>query len=303
MKITGTSILSNVGKFVQISAMTVLVTSTAHAKFLPENNLHLEDHVWLSGGLTEAQFNEQIDKVSAVIAPIMKNLGGRMTVERAWTDSTVNAYADQQGGTWNVHMFGGLARRPEVTPDGFAMVICHESGHHLGGFPFSADWAADEGQSDYFATTHCARAIWSNEKEQNAAAAATVNATAKAKCDHTMTTDDDRNLCYRTMNASKSLADLLAALGGTKASFETVDPAQVSRTDHEHPEAQCRLDTYIAGSLCTAPYDAGVIAGKGTDGRGKNTVAAERESAKQYCADAAKFENGLRPRCWFKPGI
>jgi hypothetical protein len=32
-------------------------------------------------------------------------------------------------------MFGGLARHELVTDDGFMMVVCHETGHHLGGAP------------------------------------------------------------------------------------------------------------------------------------------------------------------------
>ena len=48
---------------------------------------------------------------------------------------------------WVVAMFGGLARRPEVTKDAFQFVVCHEVGHHLAGWPFAYDWASNEGQS------------------------------------------------------------------------------------------------------------------------------------------------------------
>ena len=73
--------------------------------------------------------------------------------------NTVNANASQRGRTWIVNMYGGLARRPEITPDGFAMVLCHELGHHMGGFPFVSGWAANEGQSDLFATLSCGRIL------------------------------------------------------------------------------------------------------------------------------------------------
>ena len=32
-----------------------------------------------------------------------------------------------------IELNGGLARRPEVSSDGFTMVICHELGHFLAG--------------------------------------------------------------------------------------------------------------------------------------------------------------------------
>ena len=60
-------------------------------------------------------------------------------------------------------MFGGLARHKLVTPDGFALVACHEMGHHLGGAPRRGGWASNEGQSDYYATTKCARRIWAED--------------------------------------------------------------------------------------------------------------------------------------------
>src|SRR6478609_9034269 len=74
--------------------------------------------------------------------------------------------------TYRVHMYGGLARRPEVTPDGFTLVVCHEVGHHFGGYPFVRDayWAANDGQADYFSTLACARRLWQNQPADNALA-------------------------------------------------------------------------------------------------------------------------------------
>jgi hypothetical protein len=91
-------------------------------------------------------------------------------------------------------------------------------------------------------------------------------------------------------------------LGGTGAiSFDTPDTTQVDQTNDDHPAAQCRLDTYVASAVCTAPYDSTVIAGK-RDGVGANDVAAEQESDKYFCEDAQKYgQAALRPRCWFKP--
>jgi hypothetical protein len=54
------------------------------------------------------------------------------------------------------------------------LIICHELGHHVGGFPFVSGtpfggyWAATEGQSDYYSTQVCARTMWDKETAINA---------------------------------------------------------------------------------------------------------------------------------------
>lgn len=273
--------------------------------FLPKNDLYKQDHLfWTNSEINEQKFKDIIDHVGSIYESIVKAHGGKLVIEKNWSDPTVNAYATQNGSTWSVAMFGGLARRPETTPDGFALVVCHELGHHLAGFAFygNGDWAASEGQSDYFATQACSRMIWGDQKEENAKSAATVHPTAKSKCDASWSTEDDRNLCYRTAMGGKSLADLLSALGGTTADFDKPDQSQVSRTDVAHPEGQCRLDTYFNGSLCTLPFDAGVIPGKDHQD-GQTSRAAERVASQYSCMTSGGYSVGLRPRCWFKPNL
>jgi len=278
------------------------LAATAQASILPDNNLWLQDNLEANTGITQEQFDAVINETSAIFAPIIQSFGGQLAVQHLWTDPTVNANASQSGNTWNVNMYGGLARRAEVTRDGFSMVLCHEIGHHLGGFPFVSNWAADEGQADYFATHACPQLLWGMDTAGNAAARAEIPATPKAKCDAVYNTEDAQNLCYRTVIAGKHLADLLGALGGTEASYDTPDTSVVRTTNHAHPAAQCRLDTYIAGALCTNDYDKTVIAGKDL-GAGRNGTEAESRSATQYCASRDNFEFGTRPTCWFHPGI
>src|SRR5688572_29988567 len=122
--------------FVSVAAIGALVSATAKASFLPENNLHLQDSMKRPANVSEAQFNAAIVKARGIFEPIVRSLGGTLSIRGNWSDTTVNASATQLFGTWVVDMFGGLARRPETTPDGFAMVLCHEIGHHLAGFPF-----------------------------------------------------------------------------------------------------------------------------------------------------------------------
>ena len=100
--------------------ITWAVFHSAFASFLPENDLHLQD-IPEGAGLTEQEFNDVIDLAEEFYAPLLKeSYGVTAKFNRLWSTNTVNANASQRGRTWIVNMYGGLARRPEITPDGFA---------------------------------------------------------------------------------------------------------------------------------------------------------------------------------------
>ena len=280
------TVFALVGCGSQTEISKIKTSNNFHKSFMPENDLWREADFVGDNGMTEAMFNEIIDSVEKVYSPIVKELGGNLVIERNYSDSTVNAYASQDGTTWTVAMFGGLAKRPEVTHDGFAMVIAHEVGHHVGGWPYVQDWASNEGNSDYFATLAAARNLWKNNTET----VSDVDPIAKKLCDDNLA-GQDTNLCYRTMNAGYSLANLLGALGNTKVSFKTPDKTIVKKTNNKHPAAQCRLDTYVSGSLCTVTWNDGVI------------PTTEKEAKKQSCFNTNETGYAIqaRPRCWFKP--
>lgn len=276
-----------------VGLATFLVFSTqASADFLPDNNLHLQDNIEFSGDVTEAVFNEVIDKAEKLFVPIAASHGGKLKIKREWDESTVNASANRVMGSWFVNMFGGLARRPEITRDGFTMVLCHELGHHLAGFPFRipSSWGANEGQSDYHAALACSRLMWQDEETENARFRDIVHATAKNLCDERNDTEADQNLCYRQMMAGYSTASLVATLLHTEISFDSRDTNEVKRTSSAHPGAQCRLDTFVAGTLCKSKFDYSMIPAK------------EVDSNKFACLDSSGDPLTVRPRCWFAPG-
>ncbi len=284
-----------------VSIATLILCASANATILPPNTLYLQDKMQIQkADMSEEVFNKIIDTVTAQYETTFNNHGAKLVVEKYWGDPTVNAFADQQGDIWSVAMYGGLARRSEITNDGFALVMCHEIGHHLAGFPFYQymDWAATEGQSDYYATQVCARKIWETDMAGNAAHRATIHPTAKAKCDATWSTEEDQNLCYRTAEASLSLAVLLGALNDEVPNYDTPSKEVVTATVESHPDAQCRLDTYVNGAACTSAHEFELIPGKSaTD---KSSKAAENEAAKNSCMMASQYTLGLRPACWFK---
>jgi hypothetical protein len=280
-----------------------LVASPAFGDFLPPNDLHLEDSLLRASNVTEEDFNDVIDQVEAIYGPMIKEThGATLKVNRLWTNNTVNASAMQMFKTWNVNMYGGLARRPEVTVDGFTLVLCHELGHHLGGYPFSAQWAANEGQSDYFATLSCGKVLWKNQRSRNEEARELIPALPKAQCDAVWTNRDDQNLCYRLMLASKSIADLAGSKGAGKVEWDTPDTKFVSKTYNGHPQSQCRLDTMMAGAICDLEFDMTLIPGKDL-GSKRNSPEAEMISAKHTCTQYMKYDLGYRPGCWFKSAL
>ena len=260
--------------------------------FVPKNNLKILVGDKAAGGISEEQFNSVIDRVEAMYAPIVAQHGGNLTVVRKWTDGTVNAYAEQEGKEWKVSMFGGLARHKTITEDGMALVICHEIGHHLAGAPRysdSDDWASNEGQSDYFATTKCLRRVWEKDNNLEIIAKMDLPVSLVDACEKNWTEAADRAVCKRASMSGMSVANLFAALGWSKVpKFETPDQKVVAATNDNHPAAQCRLDTYFQGSLCEVPYS--------TDFDSASEVTGA-------CHSSTGQSVGLRPLCWFKPAL
>jgi hypothetical protein len=87
--------------------------------------------------------------------------------------------------------------------------------------------------------------------------------------------------------AGKSVGNLFAALGrSAEPKFDTPDAVIVSKTDDNHPKAQCRLDTYYQGSLCDVNM---------------NEDVSQKEEVQGTCHGSLGHKIGVRPLCWFKP--
>lgn len=230
--------------------------------FAPPNNEYIPEDNGLSFAPTtmeENDFNNVLDKVENTYAPIMQKMGLDLNIIRKWDDGTVNAVAYPANGKANVEMYGGLARHKEATTDALALVACHEIGHHIGGVPkvrtliFFKQWAANEGQADYFGSLKCFRRVFENEDNFAAIQGLDVPATLQKKCAASFKASNEYSLCVRNGLAGQALAKLLASLRkSTIPSFDTPNKSTTwIFTNHGHPEAQCRLDTYLAGATCT----------------------------------------------------
>lgn len=259
--------------------------------FAPENNLRIPVGDKNANGMTEEKFLDAINRVSSIYAPIVKQKGGTLKMNNLWKDDTVNASAQRMGSTWQVNMYGGLARHPLVTVDGFQLVVCHELGHHIGGAPkkggFGSAWASNEGQSDYWGAMKCLRRVFENDDNAAVVAKMEIDAEATKRCEAIYKSEREIALCQRVAMAGKSLAMLLGDLGGdSRVAFNTPDTSKVSRTNDNHPAAQCRLDTYFSGGLCDKSINEDVD---------------DRDAIKGVCIKKDGYTDGVRPLCWYKP--
>ncbi len=257
----------------------------------PENDLWIGPNDKAAGGISEAEFNEIMDILEDIYVPIFKEYGRKFEIVRKWSDGTVNAYANQSGKTSYIHMFGGLARYQGMNKVGMAMVACHEIGHHLGGKPkvtrfFFPSWASNEGQSDYYATLKCMRRYLRRDRLD--ITQYQIEPLVAEMCEKTWGSEEEVEICKLTNVGSKVLAGVLNSLnnGSKPVSFDTPDEHIVRRTNHKHPAAQCRLDTYFQGTLCDKDYLENMDLG---------------DEFKAQCNRKDGYTIGVRPLCWYKP--
>lgn len=260
--------------------------------FLPPNDLQIPVGSKEAGGITEEAFNRVLDRVEKVYGDEIRASGKNLVIQRKWGDGTVNAYASQdRSGNYHVHMLGGLARHIRITEEGFALVACHELGHHLGGAPkvtrfwFFTTWATNEGGSDYYATLKCLRRFYAGEDNASALAGKALDPVMVEACDRQYSAEEDRMICRRMGMGAMSVAYLFADLlrAPSLPTFATPDTNTVWSTSNVHPQPQCRMDTYFAGMLCPERIQDSV---SNTDFRAGSCY-------------APRDVIGIRPACWF----
>lgn len=295
--------------FASVAAIVFAFQTTVQATWIADEDLRpdLAAPSPKDSQISESEFQKLINSVQSEYASTVTKLGGKLEINGDWKGEKPNAGAAQTMGKWQVKITGGLARRPELSPDAFTLILCHELGHHLGGFviapqqtPFEKPWAANEGQADYFSTHVCSHRMWSADTQKNAGFRNTVKPAARRLCDSVWVDAEEQNLCYRVLTAVESMTNTMAALTGKPVpQFDTPDLSVVEKTNHAHPAPQCRMDTTAQAALCTAFFDSGIIPGKGVP-QGGDSIEAERESASFSCSQYSGYSIGLRPNCWFK---
>lgn len=273
----------------------ILQTSSTLAceGFLPPNKLYLPS-TGHNEGLSESQYENTIKKVEKIYAPIAKEHGAILKIDRKWEDGTVNAgtYRDERDKHWHINLYGGLARHTYMTEDGFALVICHEIGHHIGGAPKKIIrnkpfWASTEGQSDYWATLKCLRRVFQYDDNTSVIRRYDVPDYVSKECESSFRSKKDSSICVRIAMAGKAISKVSAeARVAPYPAFDTPDPSTVPEVFDKHPVPQCRLDSYFQGAICPKNF--------------KESVS-QKDEVKGTCHPEIGYQAGTRPLCWFKP--
>lgn len=252
-----------------------------NGNFFPKNNLYIPESV-KSSGISEQRFNSIIDEFEMIYSPIFKKRGSNFKINKNWKSPTVNARAYRKKFTRYVTMYGGMARHPEMTELGFALVICHEIGHHLGGAPLADPFMSGEGQSDYYASTKCMRRYLRNKSKN----IFDNNSFARDKCATVYKNESDIEHCVLTAEGGIALSRIFAQLNEDQMpKLETPDLNIARRTNHRHAGSQCRLDTYFAGALCDNDIELDFSTSDTSIGG---------------CHPINSDQIGFRPTCWFK---
>ena len=182
----------------------------------PKNDLNIPASEVSALTLSEIEFNEVLDRIDRVFKPIITKKGGTLVLRRLWENGTVNASAQQFGSRYIVNMYGGLARYGSVTPEAFALVACHEVGHHLGAAPkvssWFNSWASNEGQSDYFSGMKCFRRIYTDQENMEWVANNEVHPVVADKCSRTWPAQNDQAFCMRFAHAGRAITQMFKEL-------------------------------------------------------------------------------------------
>lgn len=240
----------------------------------------------VGGGITQDEYAEILYKVKNYYDPIVSAQGGELNMVDQWRNDGVNGYATRNGNRWNVEILGGYARHKLSSKEAVAFLTCHEMGHHLGGTPRLGPWlgwASAEGQSDYFASLKCVRHIYRDDDNEAAVAALDVPEFLRAKCEQQFANRLDQFLCIRGAMGGYLMTKIWEN-GGGHFQFDTPSPHKVTYTTTGHPESQCRIDTYLQGSLCEIPAHVDV---------------SNSDPLVGTCNKSTGHKVGFRPACWY----
>lgn len=275
---------------------TILVISTAftisvQARFL-EQDIYLPESELNSITKVSNDFKELVKRIHKHYDNEINHKGAILKVDYDLSSSAVNAYASREKNIWKITFKGGLLRHKKFDRDLFALILCHELGHHIGGsplkFPGHVDrgWVSTEGQADYFATNSCLKKLFHHEDNAGIISNIKLPIQIVDGCANFQNIND-QNLCKRSSLIAIKGGEFTRSLGRTRRGYkyplpkiDNPDQTVVKKTSIMHPNPQCRLDTYFQGSLCTA-------------------IEFPLSDPYSNCTDIYSAYSGARPRCWY----
>lgn len=231
----------------------------------------------------EELFKQFVYEIRDLYRPIIAEQPFELVFVPQWNKTAVDSYTILA----SKHMIfinGGIARAKYMTKDALALVVCHEIGHNLGGYPQKpfiggAPWSSAEGQADYYAASKCLKRYFDENYREVDNGEVVHSPLALDRCREVYREGREFNTCLRIVKAGEAIIATLSAeyLGHTNQSIATPSTFVVDETNVQYPSMQCRLDTYFRGALCDFDYH-----------------------GDEYCTDKDR-PYGARPHCWFKP--
>ena len=159
-----------------------------------------------------------------------------------------------------------LSRTP-ILVDAFAFLVCHEVGHLLGGAPLLENGMSAEGQADYFAATDCMPQYFKKKSELKLSQKTNFSAELfGAASEDICKNESSPSECAQILSSGYQFLQLIKGKripqGWDYFEDKIIDisfypdkfyPSYTvwvrNETDLTHPQAQCRLETIIAGGL------------------------------------------------------
>ena len=222
-------------------------------------------------------------------------LGGPLKVTFFKSIPSYYSLATIKNGTYEVAVMGGNLDKKYMTMDSLRLLICHEIGHFLGGAPKRIHldpaedqlWNTVEGQADYYASLKCMRRILQKHDNKSFLNSANLSEHMVRSCKSVHSNDADQEICLRTAVAAQKLVGFFAAVKKytQPLEFDTPDTKVVDKTRYDHPDLQCRLDTFWAGTLCPVRFDVPLD---------------DSDVDQGVCSGDSVPISTRRPACWFR---
>ena len=241
----------------------------------------------LFAGISRNQYQTILHVLDRTYQSDFKKQKKRLQINARWEDGERQASAwiqEDRGGIIAVlRIPGGIARTEQINADAFALIVCHEIGHHLAGPPMIWKYSI-EGQADYFGVSECLRRVLPRLPENSAFRISKTPWPVVKLCTRAYDSHAERNICMRSAIAGARLAGYFAHKRHIQEpSFYTPARETAQTTDSGIPTPQCRLDTYLAAALCNPEQNSN-----------------QNESPAWLCQQERLGLFNQRPECWFK---
>lgn len=208
--------------------------------------------------ITEDNFKNAFDRVSLIYKDIAASAGYKLSFRYlSAKEGTVGARINED---LSGEIIGfGSEDYGQLDQDSLTLILCHELGHLIGGMPTMDPYgkSTTEGQADYFASLKCLPKIIRSEYLGREDSLKSI-ARFEHECSKTHSDVFSINVCTNVIQASFTASVFNNLVQGNQEPIELnsriINFANIENYFNlglRHPNSQCRLQTYVAGALCT----------------------------------------------------